>query len=393
MKKPFFCFFPPDTGDLPRDLDKDLPKEALQEMKSAFEKRITSMSKDTHWDWNEEKKEWGWTKAPPLSQRSGTGSGSGTSSRKKVSEHEKALKDMMCGLCKGLLTQPVSAPCRHAFCKPCLDEKFGGQAFEHDAGAATGRSLRIRKVAMPCPCCKNDLADFLRTAQVNRDMEVMVQRLQKQVDIERAAAAAADAAAEIEEEEEENEPTSPVTVGKKKQRKNTKTQSAAATSPKSPTPLKKNKSTTTPTAAAAASPRSTTTATKNNKRKVRSPLPLAATSAVQQVNGSVVGMASYGSEADRQALATATLCSEYPEFDAVLIESLMEQEEGDARAVKMALSRLRSQMEADEKKKAKQAKQQQNVEKRSPPVSPRSGGGARVNVLGSAAKRAKVASP
>jgi hypothetical protein len=45
-------------------------------------------------------------------------------------------------------------PAGHNFCKPCLDKKFSGIADEIDAGAATGRSLRVRKVLKPCPTCK-----------------------------------------------------------------------------------------------------------------------------------------------------------------------------------------------------------------------------------------------
>lgn len=45
-------------------------------------------------------------------------------------------------------------PAGHNFCKPCLEKKYGGMADEIDAGAATGRSLRVRKVQKPCPTCK-----------------------------------------------------------------------------------------------------------------------------------------------------------------------------------------------------------------------------------------------
>lgn len=45
-------------------------------------------------------------------------------------------------------------PAGHNFCKPCLEKKFGHIADEIDAGAATGRSLRVRKVVKPCPTCK-----------------------------------------------------------------------------------------------------------------------------------------------------------------------------------------------------------------------------------------------
>ncbi len=127
----------------------------------------------------------------------------------QVSEQEKALREFACGICKAVLNEPCSTPCGaraahslaphavchavaalspsagsssscralrccllppvpagahqhsatplpagHNFCKPCLEKKFGHIADEIDAGAATGRSLRVRKVVKPCPTCK-----------------------------------------------------------------------------------------------------------------------------------------------------------------------------------------------------------------------------------------------
>ena len=130
-------------------------------------------------DFDQEKKTWGWARAPPVSQKMG---GSGTSenkvARKKVhsakntvlddisrddleevrlrasitrkkiinfvrlsvcllssffqsqaavlqlSEHEKALKEFQCKLCSGVLKQPLSTPCGHHFCKPCVERVF-----------------------------------------------------------------------------------------------------------------------------------------------------------------------------------------------------------------------------------------------------------------------------
>ncbi|KAG7672878.1 putative E3 ubiquitin-protein ligase ORTHRUS 2 [Nannochloris sp. 'desiccata'] len=312
-----------DAGDRPRDLAKSLPKEALAEIKEAYNKDVYTMGcgKDKpYWDWNAEKEEWGWTRPPPESQRNGASvSGKG---RKKVSEHEKALKEMTCGVCKEILKLPVSAPCGHNFCKSCLDLTFGGQEFEVDTGAATGRSLRIRKVVMPCPCCKSDLADFLRTAQVNRDLESMVAKLQKQVEADKAERIANGEEQEekLEEEEKEEEDATQTSPSiKKKGRKATAATSVGA-SPKSA--LKKKK----------------------QQQQQQTPSILVPR----------VGIASRENEADRQAIAVALLCSDFPDFDVGLIEALVEQEEGDARAVKMALSRMKQQMVAEEKKKAKQ---------------------------------------
>lgn len=38
----------------------------------------------------------------------------------QISQHERALREFTCGICKGVLEQPLCMPCNHAFCKPCL---------------------------------------------------------------------------------------------------------------------------------------------------------------------------------------------------------------------------------------------------------------------------------
>ena len=384
----FFSPFPTtppttaESGDRPRDLVRDLPKEAVAEMASAAPSKdkktgreVFSMGSEPFWDWDEEKEEWGWTRDAPVSNRSGNANANGSSKgRKKISEHEKALREMSCGLCKSVLQEPVSAPCGHSFCKPCLDVKFGGQAFEHDAGAATGRSLRIRRVVMPCPCCKGDLADFLRTAQVNRDMESMVLKLQKQVEAEHAEHEEANGQGSGDEEEEEEEEvaagegngindalSSPHVSGKRTRGSPLKKSTGTASTPvgrknnnppeesSKSTPSKKQKKETPKSAAVAA------------VAAARSPAVPAGVAAAVAVGAgpSIVGgaMQSQATENDRNALATATLASEFAEFDAMLVESLMEQEDWDAQAVKMALSRMRNQMQAEERKKAKKARQ------------------------------------
>lgn len=42
----------------------------------------------------------------------------------QASEQERALREFMCKLCSGVLSEPVSAPCGHHFCRPCLDKHF-----------------------------------------------------------------------------------------------------------------------------------------------------------------------------------------------------------------------------------------------------------------------------
>ena len=42
----------------------------------------------------------------------------------QASEQERALREFMCKLCSGVLSEPVSAPCGHHFCRPCLEKHF-----------------------------------------------------------------------------------------------------------------------------------------------------------------------------------------------------------------------------------------------------------------------------
>lgn len=42
----------------------------------------------------------------------------------QASEQERALREFVCKLCSGVLTEPVSAPCSHHFCRPCLEKHF-----------------------------------------------------------------------------------------------------------------------------------------------------------------------------------------------------------------------------------------------------------------------------
>ena len=42
----------------------------------------------------------------------------------QASEQERALREFTCTLCKGVLVDPLSTPCGHHFCKPCLEARY-----------------------------------------------------------------------------------------------------------------------------------------------------------------------------------------------------------------------------------------------------------------------------
>lgn len=80
-------------------------------------------------DYDADKQTWGWARAPPVSQRPAGGEGDEGAQgpkklRRKASEHERALREFTCALCAHVLRLPLSTPCGHHFCKPCLEGLF-----------------------------------------------------------------------------------------------------------------------------------------------------------------------------------------------------------------------------------------------------------------------------
>ena len=57
----------------------------------------------------------------------------------QISEHEKALREFQCKLCSKTLNQPLSTPCGHHFCKPCLEKLFE----VHAQAALTDKSKEV----------------------------------------------------------------------------------------------------------------------------------------------------------------------------------------------------------------------------------------------------------
>ncbi|KAF5829117.1 hypothetical protein DUNSADRAFT_16535 [Dunaliella salina] len=161
--------------------EQTIPKEAEDEIKEAVG-QVYKMNDDPYWAFLPEKGEWGWRKPPPASKKlAGPGRAADPAKKlkKNLSEQEKVLKEFRCALCKKTLQNPLSTPCNHLYCKGCLEAKFAGVADVQPTTSA--RSLRVRHVAKPCPCCKTDLSSFMAVAQVNREMATVIQKLQDQV--------------------------------------------------------------------------------------------------------------------------------------------------------------------------------------------------------------------
>lgn len=88
---------------------------------------------------------------------------------------KRDLGKYICDLCRGVLGQPVTSPCGHHFCKPCLLSHFEDQPA---AKVCTVRSFRVRKQLKPCPTCRFDLSDFVQACQVNQATAAEIEQLQ-----------------------------------------------------------------------------------------------------------------------------------------------------------------------------------------------------------------------
>lgn len=63
------------------------------------------------------------------------------------------------------MSEPVTTPCAHSFCRACLEGAFAGISLIKQRKGG-GRTLRAQKNVMKCPTCPNDIADFLQNPQV-----------------------------------------------------------------------------------------------------------------------------------------------------------------------------------------------------------------------------------
>lgn len=171
-------------GDQPR------PLPTLPELQKAID--IFERTESPSWHYDEVEARWTWKKPPPPSkekvskfQEDPEAIIQARKAFKKAQQNsirEQILKGFSCPLCKETLTLPVTAPCAHNFCKSCLERKFVGQAFVKERTCLGGRKLRSQKNVMKCPCCDNDIADFLQNLQVNTELNNAIEKLKQKID-------------------------------------------------------------------------------------------------------------------------------------------------------------------------------------------------------------------
>ena len=296
--------------------------------------KIYEMTSKPYWDFIEGpdgKGMWGWAKPQPPSQKTGERSKVSVA-RKRVTEAEKALREMTCSMCKQVMTQPVTTPCDHSFCRPCLEAKFGNQGFEVDPKEKShGRSLRVRTTVMECPArlCNYNIASFLRSCQVNRDMESVIMSLQQQV-----AAAKEKEAKEAKEALENGERGS----GDDEAREGPSTDVSEGDME---------------TRAVADSKKEKENNAANNAMANSNSIPEA-------------WMRTMNLEKQREQDKVKQLYTDFPEFEAELVGALLEQEEGDYKSVRIALQRMQDDMKKSNQPSRDQTSKRSNKAESTP---------------------------
>ncbi|KAF8390741.1 hypothetical protein HHK36_025268 [Tetracentron sinense] len=176
----------PWTSDEHGDFQRPLP--VINELKEATD--ITERKESPYWNYDDEEGCWKWKKPPPLSRKSldTVNPEDRKRSRRAIREaqnmsvREKLLKEFSCLICRKVMTLPLTTPCGHNFCKPCLEGTFAGQTFLRDRSCEGRRMLRVQKNVMKCPSCPNDISDFLQNPQVNRELMDVIESLQRKTE-------------------------------------------------------------------------------------------------------------------------------------------------------------------------------------------------------------------
>ncbi|XP_010249247.1 PREDICTED: E3 ubiquitin-protein ligase ORTHRUS 2-like [Nelumbo nucifera] len=176
----------PWTSDEHGDRPRTLP--VIKELKKATD--ITERKESASWDYDEEEGRWKWKKSPPASRKAveTVNQEDRKMIRKDIrqaqtlSVREKLLKEFSCLICRKVMIMPLTTPCAHNFCKPCLENAFAGQTFVRERTCEGRRTLRARKNVMKCPSCPNDISDFLQNPQVNRELMDVIESLKRQTE-------------------------------------------------------------------------------------------------------------------------------------------------------------------------------------------------------------------
>ncbi|CAA0816494.1 E3 ubiquitin-protein ligase ORTHRUS 2 [Striga hermonthica] len=175
----------PWTSDEHGDRPRELP--VISELKGAVD--VTQRKESPSWDYDEVACCWKWKRPPPHSEEKVVSinpkdreNGMKVIRRAQaVSMRERLLKGFCCLVCKNVMNQPLTTPCAHNFCKPCLEKQFAGQTFSKERVCHNGRKLRSQRNILNCPACPTDISEFLQNPQVNREIKDVIERLQSEI--------------------------------------------------------------------------------------------------------------------------------------------------------------------------------------------------------------------
>ncbi|XP_076956837.1 E3 ubiquitin-protein ligase ORTHRUS 2-like [Bidens hawaiensis] len=170
-----------ENGDRPR------PLPVIKELKEATD--VTERKSPPSWDFDEEKGCWLWKIPPPESRKQAHTNDVGDATKIKtvrrkthiMSVSERLLKEFCCLICHKVMSEPLTTPCAHNFCKSCLQGAFAGQTFIKERNCEGRRTLRAQKNVMKCPSCTNDISEYLQNPQVNRELMSVIESLQRQI--------------------------------------------------------------------------------------------------------------------------------------------------------------------------------------------------------------------
>ncbi|MQL78777.1 hypothetical protein Taro_011207 [Colocasia esculenta] len=170
----------PWTSDTYGDRPRPLPK--IPELKKATD--VTKREESPAWDYDEQDG-WKWIRPPPPSRKMLVSPDPAVRKQvKRAMKHsqnsvrEMLLKEFCCLICKNVMKLPLTTPCAHNFCKFCLLGSFDDLSAVKERTRG-GRTLRAQKIVRKCPCCPNDISDFLQNPQVNREMMDLIESLQR----------------------------------------------------------------------------------------------------------------------------------------------------------------------------------------------------------------------
>ncbi|KAL0700930.1 hypothetical protein Bca4012_057052 [Brassica carinata] len=198
----------PWTSDEHGDRPRPLPN--IPELKMATE--LFERKESPSWNFDEGESCWKWMKPPPASLKAvNVLDPEERKSMKRAIKaahsntvREKLLKEFSCMICRQVMTLPVTTPCAHNFCKACLEDKFAGKTLVRERSRG-GRTLRAQKNIMNCPCCPNDISDFLQNPQVNREVMEVIEKLKNKEEDKAESEEAEDASVDEKEEKAESE--------------------------------------------------------------------------------------------------------------------------------------------------------------------------------------------